>query len=93
MKNRELEQLNDRNYELEEKIRQKDFRVSQKYEPSIQRNSPEELLSLQEENRRKQIEISRLKVENEELQRNIRKQTEELETFKFKYPSKLKLAE
>jgi len=53
MKNRELEQLNDRNYELEEKIRQKDFRVSQKYEPSIQRNSPEELLSLQEENRRK----------------------------------------
>jgi len=53
MKNRELEQLNDRNYELEEKIRHKDFRVSQKYEPSIQRNSPEELLSLQEENRRK----------------------------------------
>lgn len=30
MKTRDIEQLTDRNYELEEKIRQKDFRTAQK---------------------------------------------------------------
>jgi predicted RNase H-like nuclease (RuvC/YqgF family) len=93
MKNRDIEQLTDRNYELEEKIRQKDFRVAQRVEPTVTRNNSEDIFQLQEESRRKDIEISRLKADNEELNRNIRRETEELESLKIKYPSRLKIQE
>ena len=52
MKNRDLEHLTDRNFELEEKIRKKEFKVAQKVEPMV-RNSFEEVSHLQEDSRRK----------------------------------------
>ena len=93
MKTRDIEQLTDRNFELEEKIRQKDFKNSQKTELLITKNYSEETMRLQEDNRRKEMDVNKMKIENEELTRNLRRVSEELEELKVRYPPKLKQTE
>ena len=50
-------------------------------------------MQLTEDIRRKQIEISRLKAENEDLAHSLRRQSDELQNLKLRYPSKLKITE
>lgn len=55
MKAKEIEHLNERNYELEEKIRQKEFKLNifSKNEAPVNRNNQEEIMRLQEELRKR----------------------------------------
>lgn len=56
MKTKDIEQLTDRNYELEEKIRQKDFKANQKVQQyTYSRKISEDTGFIQEENRRKDM--------------------------------------
>lgn len=50
-------------------------------------------MNLQEEVRKKDMEISKFKIENEELTRCLKRERDELESLKHKYPAKLKQAE
>lgn len=75
-KSKEIEQLTERNYELEEKLRQKDFKISNVKVPEYpaQNNRKyEEVLSLQEELRKKDIEVSKYKIEYEEIARALKR--------------------
>jgi predicted RNase H-like nuclease (RuvC/YqgF family) len=57
MKAKEIEHLNDRNYELEEKLRQRDFKLNtfNKIDVPMNRGNQEEVLRMQEELRKKEI--------------------------------------
>ena len=51
------------------------------------------MFQLQEDLRRRDIDINRLKAENEELARTLKREVEELESVKLRLPGKLKIAE
>lgn len=55
MKAKEIDHLNERNYGLEEKIRQKEFKLNtfNKNEVPVNRNNQEEIMRLQEELRKR----------------------------------------
>jgi predicted RNase H-like nuclease (RuvC/YqgF family) len=57
MKAKEIEHLNDRNYELEEKLRQRDFKLNtfSKIDVPMNRGNQEEVMRMQEELRKKEI--------------------------------------
>jgi predicted RNase H-like nuclease (RuvC/YqgF family) len=57
MKAKEIEHLNDRNYELEEKLRQRDFKLNtfNKIDVPMNRGNQEEVMRMQEELRKKEI--------------------------------------
>ena len=87
--------MNERNYELEEKIRQKEFKLNtfSKNEAPVNRNNQEEIMRLQEELRKREIELNKYKMENEDLSRTLKREKDELELLKQKYPVKLRQTE
>lgn len=66
LKNRQVEELSERNYELEEKLRQRELKNIAILKTDVNvLNNDKELRILQEELRKKEVEVSHLKVENE----------------------------
>ena len=62
-------------------------------DPPASRGAQEEVLRLQEELRKKDIELGRYRLESEELTRGLKREKEELEALRQKYPPRLRQAE
>lgn len=76
-------------------MRQKEFKLNtfNKNEVPVNRNNQEEIMRLQEELRKREIDLNKYKMENEDLSRTLKREKDELEHLKQKYPVKLRQTE